>query len=134
MTTSVNELPFDVWHEDGLIFDSSPGLFVDLDAAPIIFSVRGIGYFSPRFKHVGVNLCELRTKEQFDLALTRWLEVEFVLLQSKVESRASASKAPNEHQVLQAVLEGDLDLAEKTMLRLEHRRRTGMRLVGDPSR
>lgn len=129
MTTSTNDLPFDVWHEDGLIFDSSPELFVDLDASPIIFSVRGIGYFSPRFKHVGVNLSQLRTREQFDLALTRWLEVEFVLLQSKVESRASASKAPNEHQVLQAVLEGDLDLAEKTMLLLEHLRRTGMKLV-----
>lgn len=123
------DLPFDVWHEDGLLFDERPELFVDLAASPIIFSVRGIDYFSPRFKHVGIDISGVHTREQFDCALSRWLDVEFVLLQTKIAVRASASKSPNEHQVLQAVLDGDIDLAEKTVARLEHRKRTRMKLV-----
>ena len=123
-------LPFDVWHEDGLLFEETPELFVDLVAKPIVFSVRGVGYFAPRFKHVGIEISALYTKEQFAAALSRWLEVEFVLLQTKVAGDAGASKSPNEHQVLQAVMDGDIDLAEKTVARLEHRKRTGMKLVG----
>ena len=124
------ELPFDIWHHDGHLFDVTPDLFVDLTASPIIFSVRGIGYFSPRFKHAGVEISNLHSKAQFESALNRWLDIEFVLLQEKIAVRANASKSPNEHQVLQAVLDGDIDLAEKIVARLEHRKRTGMKLVG----
>lgn len=124
------ELPFDIWHDDGLVFEETPGLFVDLTASPIIFSVRGIGYFSPRFKQAGVEISNLHTKAQFESALNRWLDIEFVLLQDKIGARASASKSPNEHQVLQAVLDGDIELAEKIVARLEHRKCSGMKLVG----
>lgn len=112
------------------MFDQTPGLFVNLTASPIIFSVRGIGYFLPRFKHAGVEISSLHTKAQFESALNRWLDIEFVLLQERIAIRARASKFPNEHQVLQAVLDGDIDLAEKIVARLEHCKRTGMKLVG----
>lgn len=55
--------------------------------------------------------------------------MEFVLLQESIGVKAGATKAPNEHQILQAVLDGDIDVAEKILAQLEHRKRTGMRLV-----
>lgn len=128
-TQNPNTLPFDPWHEDGLVFEDHPELFVDLSTNPIIFSIRGIGYFSPRFSHVGVAMADLHTSAEFQHAHARWLDVEFSLLQESIGLKAGASRSPNEHQVLQAVLEGDLDRAEQVVARLEHRKRAGLTLV-----
>jgi hypothetical protein len=128
MTTPID---FDVWHEDGLLFDEKPELFVNLDATPIVFTVRGIQYFQPRFRQVGLNIGSLHSRDQFELALRKWHTVEWVLLNEKIADRANASTAVNEHQVLQAILAGDIELVEKLVSRLEHRARANLKVV-DP--
>lgn len=126
---STTNVTFDVWHEDGLVFEDSPKLFIDLEATPIIFTVRGIAYFAPRFKHVGIIMGDLNTKAEFEGAYKRWLDVEFVLLNEKINAAASATHAPNDHQVLQGILSQGIDQAEAAMARLEHSRRAELKLV-----
>lgn len=122
-------LDFDIWHEDGLLFEESPELFVRLESVPVIFTVRGIGYFRPRFKHVGVDLRDIKTGVQFGDVHGRWLQVEFELMRQKISAAAAATQAPNQHQVLEAILRGDIEAAEAAMARLEHRTRASLRLV-----
>lgn len=133
MAQRSSPLAFNVWDEDGLVFDSAPELFVRLDAEPtIVFTVRGLAYFSPRFKHIGVDIAEINTREDFEKAMDRWLDVERVLLKEKVEAAARATRAPNEHQVLNAVLHGDIAAAERALARLEHQSRAGLSIVRRP--
>ena len=122
-------LDFDVWHDDGLLFEESPELFVRLETVPIIFTVRGVRYFLPRFRQVGVELSDIKTEGQFAVALDWWLQVEFVLLQERTGAAAAASRAPNPHQVLQAILQGDIEGAERALARLKHCSLAGLRLV-----
>jgi hypothetical protein len=105
-------------------------LFVRLDAQPsIVFTVRGLAYFTPRFKHVGVDIAMVATPEHFEHAWDRWLAVERVMLGEKVAAAARATHSPNEHQVLEAVLHGDVDATERALSRLEHRKRAGLSIV-----
>jgi hypothetical protein len=124
------QLDFDVWHEDGLLFEMEPDLFVHLDATPIVFTTRGIAYFSPRFKHIGQNLSSLHTRSAFESAMKRWLAVEWVMLNEKIHNRANSTSAPNSHKVLQAVMTGDIDEVERQIERLEHQARADLKIVG----
>lgn len=129
MNTPTHNLGFDVWHEDGLLIDDQPQLFVNLDVVPIVFTVRGLQYLRPRFKHVGINIASLRAREDYLSSMRTWLATEWVLLNEKVDAAASATTAANPHQVLQAILSADIDAAERSMSRLEHRRRSGLKVV-----
>lgn len=122
-------LGFDLWHEDGLVFETEPALFVDLNASPIIFTVRGISYFRPRFKHVGISIADLHSRAQFEAAEQRWMEVEWVLLRERIDTRANARTASADDQVLQAILNRDVEEVERLVSRLEHRKRAGLKLV-----
>jgi hypothetical protein len=128
MTTSAPDsaLPFDVWHANGLLFDADPNLFVDFGHRPIIFTVRGLTYFAPRFKHVGFPIAAVNTKEQFESAYRAWLEVEDVLLKEKIANRSGSS---NEYSALQAVIDGDADAFEAMVKKLEHRQRANLKIV-----
>lgn len=123
------ELGFDLWHEDGIVFETEPELLVDLNAAPIIFTVRGISYFRPRFKHVGISIGDVHSRAQFEAAEQRWMEVEWVLLRERIGTRASARSASADEQVLQAILNQDAEEVERLVSRLEHRKRAGLKLV-----
>jgi hypothetical protein len=67
------DIGFDLWDEDGLVFDDEPELFVHLDAQPLVFTVRGIRYFGPRFKHLGVDIAAMQSKVDFMIAFNAWM-------------------------------------------------------------
>jgi hypothetical protein len=123
-------LPFDVWHPDGLVFDDQPDLFLTPNVEPLVFTVRGIGYFGPRFTTVGVEIATVQSLAQFNAAYQRWLEVERVLLQEKVAGFAAGGRSL-EHAALQAVIDGDVERFAHTVKRLEHRRRVGLKVVSN---
>lgn len=122
-------LDFDLWDEDGLLVEHQPELFVDLSPAPIIFTIKGIKYFKPRFELIGISLASLKTQDQFKSAHAAWLAHEWVLLNDHIDIQAKSSKSANPHQFLQAVLSADLDQAEKHLERLEHKKRAGLTVV-----
>ncbi len=124
-------IDFDLWDEDGLLVEQKPELFVDLSQIPIIFSIRGIKYFKPRFEQIGVSLSNLKTKDEFDSAYKAWLAREWILLNDQIDAKAKGTTSANPHQVLQAVLAGDIDLAERQLARLEHKQRAGLVAVRD---
>lgn len=127
---ALHPIDFDLWHEDGLIFDDQPELFVLTSLEPVVFTVRGIQYWCPRLRYIGVDIAEVTTKADFESAYEKWLDAERGLILAKVGAMASATRAPNEHQLLQAILDGDEKLAEQVVRRLEHRARAGLRVVG----
>ena len=112
-----------------LVFDAQPELFVLLDAVPPVFTIRGLRYFTPRFRMVGIEIATLRTECQFRAALLQWTTHETTLLFESIGAKAGATHQANEHQVLLAALMGDIDAAEAAMDRLEHQRRVGLKVV-----
>jgi hypothetical protein len=126
MTTS---LPFDLCDPDGLVFDEDPHLFVDLSPTPIVFTIRGARYFSPRFRWVGFEISRIETREAFDQAFRSWLPVEFELLQEQIASRARPGALADPYNALLALMAGDDDAFERHMTALERRGRSGMHLV-----
>lgn len=131
---SASGLPFDLTHSDGLLFDDEPHLFVDLQRTPIVFTVRGIRYFGIRFRHIGIELADLTTREAFENALHKWLEVEYTLLTESVAKAAGGEPVAGPYGILQAILNGDLDRAETLFDRMERRQATALRIVaGDTS-
>lgn len=129
MNRMENDLPFALWDEDGLIFDSHPELFVLLNRTPILWTVRGVAYFSPRFQHIGTPVAQIQTAAGFKHALDRWLAVERQLLLDRIEAKAHASGESLEYRFLQAVVDDNWEQAEKAVRLLEHRQRTGLKLV-----
>ena len=127
-------LPFNLTDPEGLAYDEDPGAFVDLNHDPIIFSVRGLAYFSPRFKHAGIQLFTLHTRVDFERAYDRWMAIERSLLCEMVEQRAAAGPTNNEHQILKALWHGDLDKAEDIARRIDHRKRAALRIVAGSTR
>ena len=121
--TSSNAFSFDLWHPDGLLFDESPLLFVDFGQLPLVFTVRGLAYFAPRFKHVGCPIADIDTQEQFQNAYQAWLEVENVLLQEAISCKP--------YGALQAVLAGDAEAFEAIIKKLEHRKRANLQVVSN---
>jgi hypothetical protein len=120
---------FDLWDEDGLLFEEHPDWFVLLDRTPIVWTVRGMKYFRPRFALIGVAATAIGTPQAFDQALGRWLDVERELLARKIYSQGAAPNAPLASRCLKAVLDGDADLAERLISQLEMRAQGGLRLV-----
>lgn len=106
---SASHLPFDVWDPDGLLFDDEPNLFVNLDTHPIVFSVRGIAYFKPRFAHVGVAISSLTSAEDFRSAYGLWMDCELALLDVHLQARSDSERGPGVHSELYALWRGDLE-------------------------
>lgn len=127
--SAASALPFTLCNEDAFVFDQSPDLFVHLDVTPVVFTVRGLAYFAPRFKFAGLDLAAIRSPDDFATAYATWCRVEWNLLQDKVQAAAGATHAANAHQVLQAILHGDVDTAERAVARLEHRARAGLQVI-----
>ena len=129
LQAAMSPITIDLLDPDILIFDEQPELFVRLDTVPVVFTVRGLRYFTPRFKMIGVNIATLRTQAQFRAALLEARTHEHALLIESFQSKANATHQANEHQVLLAALMGDIDAAEAAMDRLEHKRRAGLTVV-----
>lgn len=122
-------LNFDLTDPEGLAFDDSPDDFVDLGLVPVVFKVRGIAYFKPRFEHIAIPIGSIRTAAQFMSAYDKWMTVEMSLLAQKIDAAAANGPSTNAHKFLQAVMRGDLELAEKMADRLERFKRTKLRVV-----
>lgn len=127
-------MPFDLTHEDGLLFDEAPELFVDLQSTPIVFTIRGLRYFGVRFRHIGISLAQLKSRSDFDEAFRKWQEVEYSLLARSVAHQASEEHVPGPHGILQAIMNGQLDEAELLIARLERRQATALRIVAGDTR
>lgn len=112
-----------------LLFDTRSELFVRLEGVPIVFTLRGLRHFNPRFRMVGIDIAGLRSEDQFRAAWRQWSRHETTLLIESIEGKARSSHQANEHQVLLAALRGDIDAAEAAMNRLAHRRRAALTLV-----
>ena len=124
------QLPFEVTDPEGLAFDDSPQEFVNLSASPIVFTVRGISYFKPRFNHIGVNLAALNTSDDFARAYSRWMGVERALLRDRVASRAAQETTDGHYSILNALWSGDLDEAERIADKIDRKANTVLRVVG----
>lgn len=130
MTSKITRAkPFDPFHPDGLIFEDSPDLFVDLGASPIVFTVRGLALFSERFKQVGIKIAGISTREDFETAHRLWLEVERTLLESKLSRQAMSASPLSEAALLEAIWTGDLERAEDIASRRDRIEVSGLRVV-----
>lgn len=127
-------LPFDLTDEEGLIFDDQPELFVDVNASPIVFTVRGLRYFEPRFRMVGFAVAHINTCAAFNHALRAWLGLESSLLREKIASAAAAERVPGEYSILYAIWQGGLDEAERLCQLMERRQATALRIVAGCTR
>lgn len=131
-TSFAPKLPFTLTDPEGLAFDEDPTAFVNVDADPIILSVRGIAYFKPRFKYVGIDLRTVRTGVEFRAAYERWMETERALLGDMIKAKSLAELVPAEHSLLQAIWTGDIVEAEAISERLSRRARSNLRAVPRP--
>ncbi len=113
---------FELVTPESEVFDEHPGLFVDLNAFPVVFSVRGIAYFAPRFGHVGVDISTIRTAREFEDAHRTWGEAAPDLLGPYLKEKAARGGAFNPHGALSAIWNGD-EGAERLIQRLEHQHR-----------
>jgi|SRR6185369_7155741 len=111
---------FNLWDEDGLLFDEHPDLFVLLDRTPIIWSVRGLRLFRPRFALLGIEAKTISTRDQFERAWSRWLAVERQLLLRKIEAAAASPRASLEAKCLEAIANLDIERAEMLVTALEN--------------
>lgn len=134
MTPTSPGLPFNLTDPDGLLFDEEPELFVHLDASPIVFTVRGLRYFEPRFRMMGVDVASLTTREAFERIHRSWMELEFSLLGEKITQAAASERAPAEYSILHAIWHGGLDEAERLCKRMDRRQATALRIVAGCTR
>lgn len=132
--TTSHGLPFDLTDPDGLLFDEEPQLFVHLDASPIVFTVRGLRYFEPRFRMVGFDLASIISAEEFAAAHRTWLSLECSLLGEKIERAAAQERSPGEYSILQAIWHGGIDEAERLCKRMDRRQATALRIVAGCTR
>lgn len=112
---------FDLWHEDGLVFEDHPSWFVLLDRTPVVWTVRGLRLFRPRFALLGIDMNTIRTAGQFEAAWSRWLGVERDLLLRKIAATSVGGRAGLEAQCLQAIVDQDIERAESLVRALEAR-------------
>lgn len=94
---------------------------------PIVFTVRGIAHFAPRFKHVGVDIATLRTADDFLAARKRWDDLEEVLLQDRVRDRAAGGD--RDAKALMAIFDADPEAFDRHVKALEHRKRANLTVV-----
>lgn len=125
-------LPFDPLDPEALAFEDEPDAFVRLDCVPIVFTVRGIRFFSPRFAAVAIEIAKVRERAQFDRAKAAWDAVEFEHLQARIASARRPGIKSDPYNALQAVLDGDPDKFEVHLRALEHKQRAGLSLVTNP--
>lgn len=133
-STPTFQLPFDLTDPDGLLFDDEPHLFVDLETSPIIFTVRGLRYFEPRFRMLGVSIALINTREDFLRSHASWLQLECSLLGEKIERTAAAERMPAEYSILHAIWQGGLDEAERLCRRMDRRQASALRIVAGSTR
>jgi len=114
---------FNLWDEDGLLFEDHPELFVLLDRTPIIWSIRGLRLFRPRFALLGIEAKTISTRAQFEGTWSRWLAVERQLLLSKIAAAAASPRASLEAKCLDAIANLDIERAEMLVTALEDRSR-----------
>jgi len=125
----MDNLNFDLHDEETFAFDDSPDEFVRLDSEPIVFSVRGIAYFGPRFKAVGYDIADISTAGQFNKAYNTWLNLEVQLLTDSIAQKAQSTHQANEHQVFLAAITGGFEEAAKAAHRLQHKSLAKLRAV-----
>jgi hypothetical protein len=115
---------FNIWDEEGLHFEQEPADFVLLDRSPVVWTVRGIRYFRPRFAQVGIPLSRIRSRAAFEQALGVWLDREWQLLTEKISQRAMDADA-QVHRFLLAIAQGDTALARELADELTKSQRIG---------
>lgn len=125
----MDNLNFDLHDDETFAFDESPDTFVRLDVTSIVFTVRGIAHFTPRFKAVGYAIADISTAEQFAIAYNRWLSLEVQLLTDSIEVKARSTNQANAHQVLLAAITGGFEDAQRAAQRLKHRALANLRAV-----
>lgn len=122
-------MDIDLHDEETFAFDAQPEAFVRLDASPIVFTVRGIRYFKPRFDHIGTEISTLTTEAEFRSALYQWCLVEYELLRQKIESEAGKSHQATTHHVLLAAITGNEEDLRNVLAKVSHRSRAGLKAV-----
>ncbi len=91
--------------EEGFVFDENPALFVRTDQDPIVWTVRGLAYFAPRLKRIGIPIDRVSSPQEFTAAYKAWLDLEKFLLLERVKLASQCGS--KEHQILQAILDGN---------------------------
>ncbi len=111
----------DLWSEEAFEFLDNPDDFVRLDCNPLIWTVRGLRYFAPRFLCVGIQIQDVSTREQFGLALREWQVLERRELLARLEVESSGSRRDRlALRCLRAIASGNAE-ADPLMRRLELR-------------
>lgn len=125
----MDHLKPDLNDPDTFAFDDDPEAFVMLSVCPIVFTVRGIAHFTPRFRSVGVDIGRVTTPEHFHAAYREWTLLEADLLMASISEKASASHQASEHKVLLAALEHGMPEAMRQAEKLVHKHRANLRSV-----
>lgn len=125
---------FELTDPDGLVFDDEPDLFVNLGTDPVIFTVRGIRYFEPRFRMIGQPIAGIQTREAFTCAYDRWMNVERELLGKMIAEQAAKEHVPDSYAILHAIWTGGLEEAERICARVERRKSSALRIVAGSTR
>ena len=125
---------FDLCHPDGLAFDTEPDSFVMLERDPPIWTTRGIAYFSPRFRMIGIAVADITSGAEFWASYDRWSKLEYQLLMDKISAQANSIGAQLEHRALMAILLGDVNEAQRLESLVHHRNRACLRVVGGSGR
>lgn len=126
MANSLSTSDIDLHDPETLHFDDSPGDFVLLDVTPIVFTVRGVKHFTPRFAHLGVALASLKTAEDFQAALVAWTMVESQMLGDYIRGKAASSNQATEMQALVAILDKDDAELQRLTAKIEHKKRASV--------
>lgn len=124
-----HETDIDLENTDAFDFDESPNDFVNLETTPIVFTIRGLRYFTPRFRKMNVSIGTIKTKDQFQTLYRQWVVIEAKMLLGSIAKKAERTHQPNEHKVLLAALTEGLDAAQYQADRLAHAKRANLKLA-----
>jgi Zn-dependent membrane protease YugP len=125
----MDHLKPDLNDPDTFAFDDDPDAFVILSVYPIVFTVRGIAYFTARFRSVGVDIGLVTTPDQFDAAYHAWTLLEADLLMASISEKAGSSHQASEHKVLLAALQHGMPEAMRQAEKLVHKCRANLKSV-----
>jgi len=112
-----------------MCFDDHPEWFVDVSHTPVVFSVRGIAFFSPQFRRFGVSISDVKTPEQFSEASMQASILQMQDLAIRINKIASTTYGASEHKLLNAVLHGTKEDISREARRLKHKQTAGLQAV-----
>lgn len=129
---SLTPEPFDLGATEAewMCFDDHREWFVDVSRTPIVFTVRGIAFFSPQFRRFGLSISDVTTAEQFADASMQASLLQMQDCSIRLNQQAHRTHGASEYKVLDAAINGSPGDLDRELKRLQHKRTSGLQIVG----